>query len=54
MLSYITIGANDVPLSKRFYTAVLVPLGYEKTGQKDGALHMRTGGPDCFNCFSAG
>jgi catechol 2,3-dioxygenase-like lactoylglutathione lyase family enzyme len=28
MLSYITIGANDLPASARFYTAILVPLGY--------------------------
>jgi hypothetical protein len=30
MLSYITVGANDVPRSGRFYTAILIPLGYEK------------------------
>ena len=29
MLGYITIGANDVPRSGRFYAAILVPLGYE-------------------------
>jgi catechol 2,3-dioxygenase-like lactoylglutathione lyase family enzyme len=35
MLSYITIGANDVPRSGRFYAAILVPLGYEKTETAD-------------------
>jgi hypothetical protein len=30
MLSYITVGANDVPRSGRFYAAILTPLGYEK------------------------
>jgi len=36
MLSYITIGANDVPRSGRFYTAILTPLGYEKKEAADG------------------
>ena len=30
MLSYLSIGANDVAKSARFYQAVLVPLGYER------------------------
>ena len=30
MLSYITVGANDVLRSGRFYAAILTPLGYEK------------------------
>ena len=29
MLSYIRVGANDIPLSGRFYTAILTPLGYQ-------------------------
>lgn len=49
MLSYITIGANDVQRSARFYTAVLVPLGYEKTEQKDAAIYTLPDGPDRFN-----
>ncbi|MEQ8813690.1 MAG: VOC family protein [Thalassobaculum sp.] len=36
MLSYITIGANDVAASGRFYAAVLTPLGYEKTESPEG------------------
>ena len=36
MLSYITIGANDVPRSGRFYTAILNPLGYAKKEAAEG------------------
>ncbi|EDP62418.1 hypothetical protein BAL199_29560 [alpha proteobacterium BAL199] len=36
MLSYITVGANDVPRSGRFYAAILVPLGYEKMEGAEG------------------
>ena len=39
MLSYLTIGANDIPRSERFYTAVLGPLGYQKAEQKDGLAY---------------
>ena len=30
MLSYVTLGANDMNASDRFYSALLEPLGYEK------------------------
>lgn len=30
MLGYITIGANDLKTSGRFYDTLLVPLGYQK------------------------
>lgn len=30
MLGYVTIGANDVARSARFYDAILLPLGYRK------------------------
>ena len=36
MLSYITVGANDVPRSGRFYTAILAPLGYAKQETAEG------------------
>jgi hypothetical protein len=36
MLYYITIGANDLPRSGRFYTAILTPLGYLKKEAADG------------------
>ncbi|MBR0659015.1 VOC family protein [Neoroseomonas oryzicola] len=35
MLGYITVGANDLPRSGRFYAAILVPLGYQK---EEGSL----------------
>lgn len=30
MLSDITLGANDLASSERFYAAILGPIGYEK------------------------
>ena len=36
MLSYIRVGANDVPLSGRFYAAILIPLGYRRTDVPNG------------------
>ena len=36
MLSYIRVGANDVPLSGRFYAAILTPLGYRKKEVPNG------------------
>ncbi len=35
MLNYITVGANDVPRSGRFYAAILTPLGYDKKEAAD-------------------
>ena len=49
MLSYIILGANDIPRSERFYTAVLVPLGYEKTEHKDAVSYTLPDIPDRFN-----
>jgi len=39
MASYVTIGANDIPASERFYTAILAPLGYEKTVAADSVAY---------------
>ncbi len=36
MLSYITLGANDLTASDVFYSALLVPLGYEKRVDEEG------------------
>lgn len=36
MLGYITVGANDVPRSGRFYAAILTPLGYAAKEAADG------------------
>ena len=49
MLSYLMIGANDIPRSERFYTAVLEPLGYEKAEQKDGVAYTLPDISDRFN-----
>jgi catechol 2,3-dioxygenase-like lactoylglutathione lyase family enzyme len=49
MLSYIILGANDIPRSERFYTAVLEPLGYEKAEQKDTVIYTLPDIPDRFN-----
>jgi catechol 2,3-dioxygenase-like lactoylglutathione lyase family enzyme len=53
MLSYITIGANDIPRSERFYTAVLKPLGYVKAEQTDSVAYSLPSIPDRFNGPSA-
>src|SRR5260370_20062441 len=49
MLSYIILGANDIPRSERFYTAVLEPLGYEKADQKDTDIFTLPDIPARFN-----
>jgi catechol 2,3-dioxygenase-like lactoylglutathione lyase family enzyme len=49
MLSYVTIGANDIPRSERFYTAVLEPLGYEKAEHKDSVAYSLADSPDRSN-----
>jgi len=49
MLSYITIGANDIPRSERFYTAVLVPLGYERAVQNDAAIYTLPDSPEHYD-----
>lgn len=36
MLSYITLGANDIQASDRFYSALLEPLGYQKRVDSEG------------------
>lgn len=36
MMSYITLGANDMQASDRFYTALLEPLGYHKRVDSEG------------------
>ncbi|NMJ40622.1 VOC family protein [Roseomonas sp. JC162] len=36
MLDYVTIGANDLIRSGQFYTAILVPLGYERNQTAEG------------------
>ena len=44
MLSYVIIGANDVSRSDRFYTAILCPLGYERTEAPGVAIYSHPDG----------
>lgn len=46
MLDYLTIGANDVELSARFYDALLLSLGYEKQAGDGYAEYSLTGVAD--------
>ena len=49
MLGYITIGANDLTRSERFYSAVLQPLGYEKAIRSAGIAYALPDFPDRYN-----
>ena len=49
MLSYIMVGANDVPRSGRFYAAILTPLGYERKDSADKVVFALPNIPDRFN-----
>lgn len=49
MLSYITVGANDVSRSERFYSAVLTPIGYQKAEEEDGVAYALPDIPDGSN-----
>ena len=48
MLSYVTIGANDIARSERFYTAILCPLGYNLTMAPDVATYSLPDGKGTF------
>jgi catechol 2,3-dioxygenase-like lactoylglutathione lyase family enzyme len=39
MLSYLTIGANNIARSERFYSAILCPLGYERREEHNAVLY---------------
>jgi catechol 2,3-dioxygenase-like lactoylglutathione lyase family enzyme len=43
MLSYITLGANDMQAANRFYSALLQPLGYEKLEAPEGLAFTLAG-----------
>ncbi|MEM1145978.1 MAG: VOC family protein [Pseudomonadota bacterium] len=40
MLSYITLGADDLDVAKRFYSTFLPALGYELTESKEGLSYV--------------
>lgn len=46
MLSYIMIGANDLPRSQRFYSAILTPLGYEQAHPGNAVVFTMPVAPD--------
>lgn len=46
MLSYITLGANDLQASERFYSALLEPLGYAKKVAEEGIAFSLPAGAD--------
>jgi catechol 2,3-dioxygenase-like lactoylglutathione lyase family enzyme len=49
MLSYLMLGANDLPRSERFYSAILEPLGYEKDEREDKIIYFFPDMPDRYN-----
>jgi hypothetical protein len=49
MLSYVMVGANDLPRSGKFYTAILVPLGYEKKEAENKLVFSLPDTPDRYN-----
>lgn len=53
MLSYITIGANDIQRSERFYTAILSPLGYERRDESNAVIYSLLDVPDRYNGLGA-
>lgn len=46
MLGYLTIGANDVAASARFYDALLLPIGYQKQVREAYAQYSLEGVAD--------
>ena len=46
MLSYVMVGANDLPRSDRFYSVILMPLGYEKKESADALVFSLPDIPD--------
>jgi catechol 2,3-dioxygenase-like lactoylglutathione lyase family enzyme len=39
MLSYVTIGANHIQRSERFYSSILCPLGYERKEEHNAVVY---------------
>ncbi|MEX0281956.1 MAG: VOC family protein [Arenibacterium sp.] len=48
MIAYITVGANDIALAKRFYTAFLPALGYGLEEGPEGLSFALPVPPDAF------
>ena len=45
MISYVTVGADDIPRAKRFYSALLPALGYELEEGPEGLSYELPEGP---------
>lgn len=45
MISYVTVGADDIPRAKRFYSAFLPTLGYELEEGPEGLSYELPEGP---------
>ncbi|MFN3724641.1 MAG: VOC family protein [Paracoccaceae bacterium] len=45
MIGYVTVGADDLSLAKRFYSAFLPALGYELTVGSEGLSYVLPGQP---------
>lgn len=49
MLSYVTVGANDIARAKKFYSAFLPSLGYVMEESQGGLMYSLPGPPDQHN-----
>lgn len=49
MLSYVMVGANEIPAAERFYSAFLPKLGYELETWKGKLIYSLPGTPDQHN-----
>lgn len=45
MISYVTVGADDIAAAKRFYGAILTPLGYGVTEGPEGLSYVLPAAP---------
>ena len=43
LISHICIGSNDIDTSRRFYSTLLTPLGYDLVIEKNGDLSYTLG-----------
>jgi catechol 2,3-dioxygenase-like lactoylglutathione lyase family enzyme len=49
MLSYVTIGANDIQRSERFYSSILGPLGYQCAREPNAVTYVLADGGDSYS-----
>ena len=51
MIGNVNIGADDPVRSRKFYDAILLPLGYTVTVWEDGAEYTMPGRPDAVDIY---